>query len=280
VVNPNLALPMILICILATPGRAALAQSGQSPGDTLNGGIGPVVPAAGGETLTDSPPTPPHVVCTGNQLTISTNNSTLASVLADVHNCIGVRIDVPDGAASSRVFDNLGPGPAREVLSSLLSSTGFDFVIGSSESDPDKVETVLLMAHASDKSTQAVQDMPLTPGRRKFLLMQKDIRTGAPPEEQTTPPENTAPVTPAKDDTAVAPVENPAANPDQTPSNDQSPVAPVSSPVQPVNPISPSPDTTPPSTQSSDTQDQITNMEKLFEQRRQMNQNPSPQSPQ
>ena len=233
-VNPNLALQMVLICILATPGCAALAQPGQSPGDTLNSGTGPAVPAAGSEALTDSPPTPPHVVCNGNQLTISTNNSTLASVLADVHNCIGVKIDMPEGAATSRVFDKLGPGPVREVLSSLLSSTGFDFVIGSSESDPDKVETVLLMAHASDKSTPAVPDIPLTPGRRKGLLMQRDIRNGAPPEEQTTPPENIAPVTPAKDDTAVAPVENPAANPDQTPSNDQSPAPPDTTPVRPV----------------------------------------------
>ncbi|MDR3733917.1 MAG: hypothetical protein P4L10_00095 [Acidobacteriaceae bacterium] len=187
---------------------------------------------------------------------------------------------MPDGAANSRVFDKLGPGPVREVLSSLLSSTGFDFVIGSSESDPEKIETVLLMAHASDKSTPAVPEIPLTPGRRKYLLMQKDIRTGAPPEEQTSPPENTAPVTPAKDDSAVAPVESPAANPDLTPSNDQSPAPRDTSPAQHVNPTFSSPVTATPSTQSTGSQDDITNMEKLFEQRRQMNQNPTPQSPQ
>ncbi len=271
---------MVLICILATPACAALAQPDQSLGETLNYGIGRVVPPVGDEGLPTSPPTPPQVVCDGNQLTISTNNSTLASVLADVHNCIGVRIDMPEGAADSRIFDELGPGPVREVLSSLLSSTGFDFVIGSSESDPDKIETVLLMAHVSDKSTPSVADIPLTSARRKYLLMQKDIRTGAPPEEQTTPPEDTAPVTPAKDAAAVAPVESPSANPGQAPSSDEFSASPDTNRVQPVNPISSSPVTTPPSTGSSDTQDQITNMEKLFEQRRQMNQNPTPQAPQ
>ncbi len=278
--NRNLALSTALIFVLAIPGSASLAQPRQSAGDNLNSGTGPVVPAVGVEALTDSPPNPPHVVCNGNQLTISTNNSTLASVLADVHKCIGIKIDMPEGAATSRVFDKLGPGPVREVLSSLLSSTGFDFVIGSSESDPDKVETVLLMAHAADKSNPALPDIPLTPARRAYLLMQKDVRTGAPPVAETALPENAVPDTPAKEDTVAAPVENPAANTDQTPANDQPPTPPDTNPVPRVNPISPPPITNPPPIQSTETQDQISNMEKLFEQRRQMNQNKNSQPPQ
>jgi hypothetical protein len=41
-------------------------------------------------------------------LTIIADNSTLGGVLAAVHSCIGVQVDIPEGAAGKRVFENLG----------------------------------------------------------------------------------------------------------------------------------------------------------------------------
>lgn len=285
----NLKISFALALILAISGAASLAQSGQPVRNNVESLTAPPAPAPAVEATPDSPPNPPNVVCNGNQLTITTNNSLLGSVLADVHGCIGVKIDLPDGAATSRVFDKLGPGPAREVLAALLSSTGFDFVIGSSKSDPEKIESVLLMARAGDKAAGALPESDLTPGRRKGMLMLRDIRTGEPPAEQSLPAANPELDTTAKADSAATPAESPAAppvespaaaNPDQTPASDQAPAPGDSNPVPRVTPSTTQQSANPPPSSSSDTQDQITSMEKLFQQRRQMNQTQPSQSPQ
>ncbi|PYY16043.1 MAG: hypothetical protein DMG60_16080, partial [Acidobacteria bacterium] len=61
-------------------------------------------------------------------------------------------MDVPESAAKQRLFASLGPGPVRQVLASLLSSTDFNYLIQSSDSDPQKVRTVLLMARTTGDS--------------------------------------------------------------------------------------------------------------------------------
>ena len=90
------------------------------------------------------PPKPPKVTCHGEQLTISADNSTLDAILAGVRGCTGARIDVPSDAGRIRSFEELGPGPVREVLDQLLSGTPYNYVIQSSEANPLKVEQVLL----------------------------------------------------------------------------------------------------------------------------------------
>jgi hypothetical protein len=39
----------------------------------------------------------------------------------------------------------LGPGPARQILASLLSDSNFDYLIQASDADPEKIQSVLLM---------------------------------------------------------------------------------------------------------------------------------------
>src|SRR5260370_41861885 len=79
-------------------------------------------PAAVVNLPADAPVTPPKVVCIGNPMTISANNSTLSSVLAEVHRCMGTRIDIPDAAGTKLMFDHIGPGPASHSLAELLSN--------------------------------------------------------------------------------------------------------------------------------------------------------------
>src|ERR1700688_3804829 len=117
----------------------------------------------------ETPPNPPKVTCKGDQLTIIANNSTLASVLAAVHSCTGVQIDIPQGIADSRVFDQLGPGPAREVLTSMLEAMNLNYVIGSSDANPDKVDSVLLIARVGDGPAVAgIPDRDMSPNRRAW----------------------------------------------------------------------------------------------------------------
>ncbi len=157
-------------------------QASQRNGDTLNQGAA-ASPGSGAPALPESQPDSPSVICNGNQLKISSSNSTLASVLAEVQKCTGAKIEVPEGAATNRVFNNLGPGPTREVLASLLTSNDFDYVIGYSPSDPDKVESVLLMSHQGDAATGSLPAVSLTATNSTGLQTREDGRPAPQPAQ-------------------------------------------------------------------------------------------------
>jgi len=126
-------------CAFRIPSRA---QAATAPINSVSQEVDPASVVSTSPAQAEmAPPKAPKVTCIGDQLTISADNSTLGGVLAAVHNCTGVKVDIPEGAASSRVFEELGPGPARQVLEALLSGTELDYVIGSSSSDPQKIET-------------------------------------------------------------------------------------------------------------------------------------------
>jgi len=137
-----------LLGVVLLAGLTATAMEGQGASGPTNGGSQIANASAAPAIMSQGPARTPKVTCAGDQLTISANNATLGSVLAAVHACIGIQIDIPEGAGKSRTFEELGPGPEREVLEELLSGTGFNYVIGSSDADPGKIETILLMERA------------------------------------------------------------------------------------------------------------------------------------
>ena len=94
----------------------------------------------------EMPAVPPKISYAGGQLRINASGSTLGEVLAQVAVLTGVNIDIPAGANSERMpVVELGPGPARQVLASLLSDTNFDYLIQASDGDPGKIQNVLVM---------------------------------------------------------------------------------------------------------------------------------------
>jgi len=76
-------------------------------------------------TLDQMPAIPPQVTYQGGQLTIQAQNSTLGDILRAVHAKTGASVDIPSNA-TERVVGRLGPGPAREVLASLLNGSHFN----------------------------------------------------------------------------------------------------------------------------------------------------------
>lgn len=95
-------------------------------------------------TPEELPPGAPLVSWDGEQLTIASDNSTLADILIAVRAQTGAEIDIPGNAGRERVATRLGPGPAREVLSSLLSGTEFDYIIQASDSNELAVQSIIL----------------------------------------------------------------------------------------------------------------------------------------
>jgi len=216
------------------------------------------------------PPKPPKVTCRGDQITISADNSTLEAILAAVRGCTGAKIDMPESAGRIRSFEELGPGPVREVLDQLLSGTPYNYVIQSSEANPLRVEQVMLSMRTNDGdkpgSGPVSTDIPMTAGRRAWKLMQKfdkpDPSTlngdGAPAEANA--------ATPA-DESAAAADSNGASGS----ANSDEPTEAASTPAPALTPVAP-PIIDPNSTAdpAKVVQDRIAAMQQMFNQRQQM----------
>jgi hypothetical protein len=300
-------------CVFTLALGAAYAQAQTSTEPTKpagNAAVAPVTPASAAKSRlpAEMPAMPPKVTCTGGQLTIVADNSTMSSVFAAIHGCIGATIDLPSGSSSTRMFADLGPGPTTQVLQLLLSSTDLDYVIQLSNSDSSKIQAVLLTARVDDKDSLGTAALASTPARRAWLETRRNARR--PQEESdgssstdsqlsTTDTSDPAPVaTPIQDTPAVyrdakpdaaaivpaiqpgAPLPagvaggtpgnnvTPASNADTTPADPNATPAADSNAAAPTDPSTASP-------VDKETQDKITNMEQLFEKRKQMIETPS-----
>jgi len=247
-------------------------------------------PVAVAQVPPDAPVMAPKVVCKGDQITISANNSTLSSVLDEVHRCMGTKIDLPDGAGQKRMFDHIGPGPASQVLDELLSNTGYNYIIGSSPANQEKIDSIMLLARNVDAAAAlpSVEDSHnLSANRRAFLQMHQaaiphpmtDADTAAAAAaaaaESATPTPAPQPA-PADGTAAPAPV-SPDAQPAAAPA-DQKP-AETAPAVPETPPTTPPPSVTEINGKPATTDDQINNMQQMFELRKQLNQPPAPAPP-
>jgi len=282
----NNAIRLLGVVLLA--GLSAPALSAQDASDPTNGGNQSALASAVPALMSQGPARTPKVTCADGQLTISANNSTLGSVLAAVHACLGVQIDIPEGAGGRRTFEELGPGPERQVLEALLSGTDFNYVIGSPDSDPGKVETVLLMERPTETATNALSnDRSLVPARRAWMeAIRSAQRAGTSGEDGAqTASEPSEP--PAAEDPAPQPAAAENVNPTPAPAGDTPAPTADASPVPPTLPVgaavtttgSPAPELSPsvgPVTDTGkSTTDRISEMQQMFQQRKQINQSQS-----
>ncbi|HYL94706.1 MAG TPA: hypothetical protein VET69_02790 [Terriglobales bacterium] len=93
--------------------------------------------------LDQIPAVPPQVTFQAGQLSISAQNSTLGDILRAVRKQTGATMDIPPNA-TERVVGKIGPGPARDVLATLLNGSHFNYVLLGSEQDPGAVAQVIL----------------------------------------------------------------------------------------------------------------------------------------
>jgi len=275
-----------LLVALSAPDSNA-----QEPLAPVNKAAETDIPPSHSATLAEMAPVKaPRVTCVGDQLTISADNSTLGGVLAAVRGCIGIQIDIPEGSTSDRVFAELGPGPARQVLESLLSGTELNYVIGSPDADPGKIDSVLLMLRPADTSTPTTvaAGHTLSTLRRAWMSTIQNRKAGAPTSEESSPAEEESTEPQPAEDAPPAPVDNTKASGPQAPAGDAAPPAadappPVADTTAVAPPTAESPSVpVPASSEDKGTSEKISDMQQMFEQRRQMNQNQSqnPTSPQ
>jgi hypothetical protein len=77
-------------------------------------------------------------------LTISAENVSLSDVLHEVSAKTGAAIDFPNGSATEPVFTNIGPGPVRDILATLLNGTKFNYVMLGSENSSNTLDKIVL----------------------------------------------------------------------------------------------------------------------------------------
>jgi hypothetical protein len=114
-------------------------------------------------TLEQSPPTPPQVSYNNGQLTIVAQNATLSQVLRAVQSQTGTAIEMPSGASSERVVGQLGPGQPRDVLSSLLNGTKFNYIILGVTDNPGAVQKVILTTPKTASTVNTAQNNAAPP---------------------------------------------------------------------------------------------------------------------
>jgi hypothetical protein len=275
----NIIRPLLCGLLIVLAGPAFNAQESSVPIGSASQGADSTSTVSHSTTLTEMPPKAPKVTCKDGQLTISSDNSTLGSVLAAVHTCIGVQFDIPEAAAGSRTFGDLGPGPERQVLESLLSGTDFNYVIGSSDTYPQRIEAILLMPRLSNGTNAPVTDRQLTPARRAWMQSRQNGRGPSASSDENQESVDGSSATPTTEDTGSVPVEQTQTDPTppqvhDTPPPSTTEVPPVPSENSPA--FVPAPATeassgaSPSSDQSKSTGDKIADMQQLFEERRKM----------
>ena len=134
----------------------------------------PVVTAApqAPPTLSQLPATPPQVSYQNGMLTIVAQNSTLGDILREVHRTTGASIEVPPNA-TERVVGRMGPGPATDVLASLLNGSSFNYVLLGSETDPTRLASVMLTMKTGGADTG-----PVEPQQRPYYLVNPGANAG------------------------------------------------------------------------------------------------------
>ena len=109
--------------------------------------FGPQPVPAPPPTLEQLPASAPRVAFQGGQLTIVSRNASLGAILREVESKTGATIDMPANP-TERVVGQFGPGPAREVLASLLNGSRFNYVLMGSPQDPASLDKVVLLRKA------------------------------------------------------------------------------------------------------------------------------------
>jgi hypothetical protein len=77
-------------------------------------------------------------------LSIDADNASLAEVLYEVHLRTGAEIPIPAGAEREQVIVKAGPGPATDVMATVLNGSHFNFVVMGSDRDQNALARVIL----------------------------------------------------------------------------------------------------------------------------------------
>lgn len=164
-----LSLPIVLPAQTATPAMTPRHHARKKPVkqqvQVQPAGPTQPMPPSGplpGFNLDQIPSSAPLVAYQSGQLTIVAQNSTLGDILRAVHAQTGANVDMPSNS-TERVVGHFGPGPAREVLASLLNGSHFDYVLLGTAANPAALDKVVLIARPIGPAEQPAVEANAAP---------------------------------------------------------------------------------------------------------------------
>lgn len=180
----------------------AVATSPSAPPAVVN--LPPAAPAV------EQPPSQPPVISwDGKQLTIDAENASLSDILLAIRARTGASIEMPPSTSAERVAVHMGPAPVREVLSSLLYGTDFNYVIQSSDGDEQGLGKVIISSREKDAEDasgttvagRSVRLMPgyAAPGKRDFEVRHENTDNDASAQAESPNPLSEVASQPAPD---------------------------------------------------------------------------------
>jgi hypothetical protein len=134
-------------------------------------------------TLEQQPPAPPQVSFQNGQLTIASQNATLAQVLRSVQLQTGASVEMPPGAGSERVVARLGPGTPKDVLAALLNGSKFNYVILGEANQSGGVQRVILLSKTTSSGASSGASPAVTTAQNN-LQGPAQPQAVQPPEEE------------------------------------------------------------------------------------------------
>ena len=149
----------------------------------------PVVIASMPPTLPPAPAKPVPAVrveLTNGMLSVQTNRATLGEVLRAIGRKTGASVSMPPGAEQEAVVANLGPAPAREVLSSLLKGAPYNVMLIGSGHDLSQVTSIVLTPRTAETGSMPANYVPAP--AEETPPPEPEVEPAPPPVEQETPP--------------------------------------------------------------------------------------------
>jgi hypothetical protein len=90
------------------------------------------------------------------KLMVKADKASLAEILNEVRRQTGADVSMPPAASQEQVVGSFGPGAPRDVLSSILNGSQFNFIILGAENDPSRLQSVTLTARGEGESQPAI----------------------------------------------------------------------------------------------------------------------------
>ena len=165
--NPirSLVVASLGLCLATSAfGQSATTGCGSLPATVECNRIGThsTAPSSGASANLSQPVTTgaPVVRYANGKLSIAAQNATMGDMLQALSSATGAVIDFPHEHAAERMSANIGPGTVRDVLSTLLNGSGFNYVILGSQNNPNVLRRLILTEGETSAAAPSAQLPP------------------------------------------------------------------------------------------------------------------------
>jgi hypothetical protein len=128
------------------------------------------------------------VVWDSHGLAIQASNSSLDQILRDVATYTGAQVE--GMGKDQRIFGNYGPGPARDVLSSLLDGSGYNVMMIGGSGDQAPQQIILSTSAAGTPQPPNTATQPSEQQEDQDVPTEQNVEQDYRPPEYPMPPRN------------------------------------------------------------------------------------------